>query len=120
MDKKTVVLGASPHFDRYSNIAVHRLNQHGFEAVPLGFQEGIIDGIPIVLDFPAVSDVHTITLYLNPYRQKEYYDYIIGLQPKRIIFNPGTENYELQQLVESKGIETKIACTLVMLSVGSY
>jgi predicted CoA-binding protein len=120
MDKKTVVLGASPHLDRYSNIAVHRLQRHGYEVVPLGFQEGTIDGTPIVVSFPTLEDIHTVTLYLNPFRQKEYYDYILSLQPKRIIFNPGTENPALQQLAEAKGIETKNACTLVMLSLGSY
>jgi predicted CoA-binding protein len=89
MAKKTVVLGASTQADKYSNLAVQRLIRHGHEVVPLGFQNGTINGVDIVLNFPPVPYVHTITLYLNPQRQKEYYDYIFSLQPKRIIFNPG-------------------------------
>ena len=118
--KKTLVLGASPNTSRYSNIAVHRLNKNGVEAVPVGIREGVIDGIDIIKGEPSVDDVHTITLYLNPQRQKAYYDYILGLKPQRIIFNPGTENLELIKLAKEQGIETEIACTLVMLSTGAY
>ena len=64
--------------------------------------------------------MHTITLYLNSQRQKAYYDYILGLKPQRIIFNPGTENLELIKLAKEQGIEIEIACTLVMLSTGAY
>ncbi len=120
MDKKTLVLGATTNTSRYSNIAVHRLHRNDVEAVPVGIREGEIDGTPILHGQPQIDDVHTITLYLNPERQKPYYDYILGLKPKRIIFNPGTENPELIRLAKQQGIETEIACTLVMLSTGSY
>jgi len=120
MNKKTVVLGASTNTSRYSNIAVNRLKNHGYEAVPVGIRKGEIAGINILNGSPEIEGVDTITLYLNPTRQVEYYDYILGLKPNRIIFNPGTENAELMKLAEAQGIETVIACTLVMLSIGDY
>ncbi len=121
MIKKTIVLGASTNETRYSNKAVKSLKRNGFEAVPVGIKKGAIAGIEILNGEPAVEDVHTVTLYLNPKRQKAYYNYIVNdLNPKRIIFNPGTENIELIKLANEKGIETEIACTLVMLSVGNY
>ena len=118
--KKTVVFGASPNTSRYSNIATHRLSTAGYEVVPVGVREGMIDGINIQKGQPTLDGVDTITLYMNPQRQKEHYDYFFSLNPKRIIFNPGTENPELIQLAQEKGIETTVACTLVMLSVGDY
>ncbi len=119
--KKTVVLGASTKESRASNQVVHRLTRYGYEAVPLSIKKGEIGGIPIINDFPAVEGVHTVSLYLNPQRQKQYYPYILNeLQPERIIFNPGTENEELAKLAVDKGIETENACTLVLLSVGVY
>ena len=118
--KKTVVLGASPDPSRYSNIAVERLLAYGHEAVPIGFRKGEIKGLSIKTDTPKVEEVDTVTLYLNPQRQQIFYDYILGLEPKRIIFNPGTENPELMQLAEERGIEALAACTLVLLSVGFY
>lgn len=118
--KKTLVLGASDNPIRYSNAAVRRLAQGGFEVVPVGVRDGEISGVPIQKGQPPMNDVHTITLYLNPQRQKEYYDYILSLQPRRIIFNPGAENPELMKLAKDNGIEVEMACTLVMLAVGQY
>lgn len=118
--KKTLVLGASPNPKRISYAAVELLSDKGFDVVPVGNREGKIDGIDIQRNSPAVEEVDTITLYLNPTRQQEYYAYILGLQPRRIIFNPGTENPELIQLAKEAGIEVIVACTLVMLSVGNY
>ena len=118
--KKTLVLGASTNPIRYSNAAVQRLAQDGFEVVPVGVREGEISGVAIEQGKPALEDIHTITLYLNPQRQQEYYDYILSLNPKRIIFNPGTENPELIRLAREKGIEVEMGCTLVMLAVGQY
>ena len=118
--KKTVVLGASPNTSRYSNRVVKRLISNGYEAVPIGIRKGIIEGIEIITEMPFVRNVHTITLYLNPERQKPQYDYIFNLQPERIIFNPGTENPELMRLANERGIEVEVACTLVLLSVGEY
>ena len=93
---------------------------HDHEVVAIGLREGIVADVPIQKGQPNVAQIDTVTLYLNPRRQVEYYDYILGLKPKRIIFNPGTENMELIQLARKQGIETAIACTLVMLSVGNY
>jgi predicted CoA-binding protein len=118
--KKTLVLGASTKPDRYGNIATRRLKLYNHEVVPVGNRAGEIDGIEILLGKPAVEGIDTVTLYLNPKRQVEFYDYIIGLKPKRIIFNPGTENPALVKLAKENGIEPEIACTLVLLSVGQY
>ncbi|MFK7950086.1 MAG: CoA-binding protein [Saprospiraceae bacterium] len=118
--KKTVVLGASPNSSRYSNKAVKRLVSNDFEAIPVGVRQGIIEGIDIITETPFIRNVHTITLYINPERQKSYYNYILSLQPERIIFNPGTENTELMQLAQEKKIEVSVACTLVLLAVGEY
>ena len=118
--KKTLVLGASENPTRVSYDAVRRLRAKGHEVVAVGLREANIFGVDIQKGQPVAEAVDTITLYLNPERQKEYYDYILGLQPKRIIFNPGTENFELVRMAKEKGIETEFACTLVMLSVGQY
>lgn len=118
--KKTVVLGASENPNRYSNKAVHALLAHGHEVVAIGRRVGVINQTPIITNTPDLKDVHTVTLYLNPENQKPYYDYILTLQPKRVIFNPGTENEELERKVASHGINTLEACTLVLLSTGQY
>lgn len=120
MIKKTLVLGATPNPARYAYTAIRRLTQHGFEVVPVGIKKGSIDGIEIKNGTPEEENIDTITLYLNPQRQKPYYDYILGLKPNRIIFNPGTENFELIRMAKEQGIETEIACTLVMLATGQY
>ena len=119
--KKTVVLGASTNPSRVSHQAVHRLTSAGFDVVPVGIRKGAIAGIDIQNGSPEIGGVDTVTLYLNPQRQLPYYDYILNkLEPKRIIFNPGTENHELRKLANEKGIETEYACTLVMLSLNIY
>ncbi|MFK7932924.1 MAG: CoA-binding protein [Saprospiraceae bacterium] len=118
--KKTLVLGASTNPQRYSYRATRMLTDRGYEAVPVGIKKGAIAGIDIINGTPESDDIDTVTLYLNPERQKQYYDYILGLKPNRIIFNPGTENFELVRLAKEQGIETAIACTLVMLSTGQY
>lgn len=118
--KKTVVFGASPNPERYAYRAVHALLQKGHEVVPVGIKKGEVGGLPILQGHPEIEDVDTVTLYIGEERQKEHYDYILGLHPKRIIFNPGAENPELFALAREKGIETEEACTLVMLSVGNY
>lgn len=118
--KKTLVLGATTNPIKYGYIATSRLKKYGHEVIPLGIREGEIEGIPIQLGKPVLEEIDTITLYLNPKRQEEYYDYILSLNPKRIIFNPGTENPALVALTKKNGIESEIACTLVLLSVGKY
>jgi len=119
--KKTVVIGASPTPSRYAHHAVERLHHYGHEVVPIGIREGTIAGIPIVTGTPALTDVDTVTLYIRPKRQKMYYEYILEtLQPKRIVFNPGTENPQLLNKAREAGIQTEMACTLVMLATGVW
>ncbi|MET0463127.1 MAG: CoA-binding protein [Chitinophagaceae bacterium] len=118
--KKTLVLGASDNPSRYSYLAIKRLrgNQHPVEAI--GKFETKVDDVNILKEKTPFIDIDTVTLYLNPTHQREYYDYIISLQPKRIIFNPGTENDELAELAAKNNIQPIEACTLVMLSTGQY
>ena len=118
--KKTVVLGASSKIDRYSNRAVKQLMANGHLVIPIGFENEKINGLQIETALLPIENVNTISLYLNPKRQEAYYDYILSLNPKRIIFNQGTENKDLEQLAKKQNIETIEACTLVMLSVGNY
>jgi predicted CoA-binding protein len=118
--KKTVVLGASENPQRYSYLAVKSLLRHGQEVVPVGLKEGTIESVKILAGRPSIENVDTVTLYVGPANQKAWYDYILSLKPKRIIFNPGAENEELEEMAEKNGIEVVEACTLVMLSVGNY
>ncbi|MEM1407216.1 MAG: CoA-binding protein [Bacteroidota bacterium] len=120
--KRTAILGATSNPNRYAFIAAQMLVDHGHEIVPIGIKKGQVAGTDIMdlRQKPGVGRVDTVTLYLGPQNQPEWYDYIIGLNPKRIIFNPGTENFELQQLATKAGIETEEACTLVLLRIGSY
>ncbi len=117
---KTLVLGASLKEDRYSNKAVRKLVNNNIETVAFGLKAGEISGIEINTQLKAFDNIHTVTLYLNPKRQEEYYDYIVSLNPKRVIFNPGTENTTFQNLLSENGIAFEEACTLVMLSIGNY
>jgi uncharacterized protein len=119
-NKKTLVLGASENPSRYSNMAINRLKQKGHEVVAIGSKEGDVNGITIKKEKQDFKDIDTVTLYLNPQRQQEYQDYILSLHPKRIIFNPGTENDELWQKAKNAGIQPIEACTLVMLSTGQF
>ncbi len=118
--KKTLVLGATPNPSRYAYTATTRLQQNGHETIPVGIKKGNINGLKIQNGQPPIENIHTITLYLNPKHQVQYYNYILSLLPERIIFNPGTENNELRELATSKGIHTENACTLVLLSTGEY
>lgn len=122
VSKRTVIIGASDNPSRYSFLATSKLLEHGYEAIPLGIRQGSIDGTKIenLAEKPTLSNVDTVTLYLNPTNQKQWQEYILSLKPKRIIFNPGTENQEFETSANSKGIETLRACTLVMLSIGNY
>ena len=118
--KKTLVLGASDNPARYSYLAIHRLLSHGHPVVAIGKKNTLVSSIPIETEKKDFDDIHTVTLYLNPVRQKEYYDYILSLHPKRIIFNPGAENDELAELAKNRGFDVQEACTLVLLSIGKY
>ncbi|HWJ90342.1 MAG TPA: CoA-binding protein [Flavisolibacter sp.] len=118
--KKTVVLGASQNPSRYSYLAIQRLRAHNHPVVAVGRREGQVADVAISKEHPKEDGVDTVTLYLNPGNQVPYYDYILDLQPKRIIFNPGTENDELIRKAKENNIQPVIACTLVMLSTGQY
>lgn len=118
--KKTVVLGASDSPMRYSFLAVRRLISYDHPVVAIGKKTGKIDNTEIITEHPPIADVDTVTIYLNPAHQPQYYDYILSLKPKRIIFNPGAENPELAQLAKDNGIQPMEACTLVMLGTGQY
>ena len=118
--KKTMVIGASPNPGRFSYKAVSLLNYYQHPVTAVGIRDGEINGIQIIKGKPNLIDIHTITLYIGKERQKEYYDYILGLKPRRIIFNPGTENPELVQKAAERGIETVVNCTLVMLNAGMF
>ncbi len=118
--KKTVVLGASDNPARYSYLAVERLNRYGHPVIAIGKKDGQAGTTQIITEHPLEKDVDTITLYLNPQLQKQYYDYILSLHPKRIVFNPGAENKELYDLAKANGIEPIEACTLVLLGTGQY
>lgn len=118
--KKTLVLGASDNPSRYSYLAIRKLSSYQHPVVAVGRKNGQVGDVPIHKEKVEEEGVDTITLYLNPDNQKQYYDYILGLHPKRIIFNPGTENPELISKAREQGIEPFIGCTLVMLSTGQY
>ena len=120
MEKKTLVLGASDNPQRYSNLAINRLRGYGHPVVAIGQRAAKTGDVDIITEKKPVTDIDTVTLYLNAGKQKEYYDYILSLHPKRIIFNPGAENPELSSLAQANGIQPLEACTLVLLSIGKY
>ncbi len=120
MKNKTLVLGASENPDRYSNKAILALQRKGQEILAVGKKAGNVNGTDISSAPVQTEDVETVTLYLNPHNQLPYYDYILSLKPKRIIFNPGTENGELERMAAKEGISVLESCTLVMLSTGQY
>ena len=118
--KKTLVLGASGNPARYSYLAIHKLRSHGHPVEGIGLREVRVSDIEVRNDKPALEGVDTVTLYLSAAHQREYYDYILSLKPKRIIFNPGAENDELADLARENRIYPQEACTLVLLSTGQY
>lgn len=122
MSKKTVILGASTNTTRYAYLAAERLTSAGHEIVPVGIKTGDVFGKKILdlKDKPQIEDVHTVTLYVGTKNLAEWSDYILSLNPKRIIFNPGTEHTALQQAAQSRGIETVVGCTLVMLGASQF
>ena len=120
MKNKTLVLGASENPERYSNKAILKLLSRGHEVVGIGKIPGKVQDVVISKEQVVSDDIDTVTLYLNPQHQKPYYDYIMSLKPRRIIFNPGTENEELERIAVTEGINVLEACTLVLLSTGQY
>lgn len=120
MSKTTLVLGASLKTNRYSNIAIKRLLQANQSVVAFGLKEGEVNGVKIDTELLPYEDVDTVTLYLSPKHQKAYYDYILSLNPKRVIFNPGTENPEFYKILRENNIQFEAACTLVLLATDQY
>jgi predicted CoA-binding protein len=120
-EKVSLIIGASLNSDRYSNKAFYRLKAANHKVYNIGFREGVLEDLKIYkehqLDW---STIDTVTLYLGPARQEPYYDYLLKLKPKRVIFNPGTENEELENILKEAGIQTEQACTLVLLSTNQY
>lgn len=118
--KKTLVLGASTKPDRYAYKAITMLVEKGHGVVALGQNTGEVAGVKINTKQIPLTNVHTVTLYLNPARQRDYYNYILESKPKRVIFNPGTENPEFYQLLKANGIKVEVACTLVLLATNQF
>ncbi len=115
-----MIIGASEKPDRYANRAAHSLVRHGHAIEQVGLREGSVAGNPIQKGLPELTDVDTVTLYVSAKNQPGYYEYIKNLKPRRVIFNPGTENPQFEQELKQEGIEPIEACTLVMLSIGNY
>ncbi|GMN08491.1 CoA-binding protein [Croceitalea sp. MTPC5] len=116
----TLVFGASLKPNRYSNLVVKRLLEHNITTVAFGLRPGLIDSVQIKTNLDELPKVDIVTLYLGAERQKQYYESIIGLKPKKVIFNPGTENPEFYDMLAINGVEVEVACTLVLLSTGQY
>ena len=120
--KKTVIVGATPNPSRYAYLAANMLTDYGHPIIPLSIKRGTVAGVDL-LDLrqkPVLEDIDTVTLYIGPAHQAEWYDYLLSLQPQRFIFNPGTENSEFFQLIREQEIEVVQGCTLVMLRTGTY
>lgn len=118
--KKTLVIGASPNPSRYAYVAINRLLDKGIEVVALGRRAGMVGDVEIQTTKKLFQGIHTVTLYIGPQHQPEFYDFIIELKPHRVIFNPGTENPEFYQILRKKNIEAEVACTLVLLGTNQY
>ena len=120
--KKTVIIGATTNPSRYAYMATGMLKEYNHKIIPIGIKKGTVYGIDIlpISERPAIKDVDTITLYIGPRHQPEHYEYLLSLKPKRVIFNPGTENNEFEKLVEESGAEALQACTLVLLRSEQY
>ena len=119
-NKKTLVLGATTKPERYAFKAINMLVDKGHSVLAVGQNAGEVAGIKIQTKAIPLKNIDTVTLYINPVRQREYYNYIVDTKPKRVIFNPGTENPEFYQLLKLNDIKVEIACTLVLLSTNQY
>jgi uncharacterized protein len=119
-NKTTLVVGASENTERYAHRAILKLLEKKHTVYAEGLRPGQVNSIIISNQKIPYTDIHTVTLYVGPKNQESWIEYILSLKPKRIIFNPGTENEGFQKLAEVNNIETIDACTLVMLSIGNY
>ena len=118
--KKVIVLGASLDSSRYSNMAMKKLKLKDYDTIGIGSRTGEVAGVSILTQPILMSDIHTVTIYLNPLNQRSYYDYVFELRPRRVIFNPGSENKEFEILLDQQQISFEKACTLVMLSLNQF
>lgn len=118
--KKTLIFGASTKPERMSYMCLIRLQSQGHEIVAIGGREAQVNGVTIQTGHPEIKDLDTITLYMGEQRQEPHIQYLLSLNPKRIIFNPGAENPKLYDLAKAQGIEVLNACSLVMLGAGQY
>ena len=117
---KTLVLGATTNKERYAYKAIHALTDNSHQVVAIGKKEGMALDVKIETAKIPLSGIDTVTLYLNPKNQQEYYDYIISLKPRRVVFNPGTENPEFYEILKENNIDFEVACTLVLLATNQY
>jgi predicted CoA-binding protein len=120
MNKSTLVIGASLKEYRYSHICVKTLVADQIPVTAIGLREGFIDQVPVKKGFPELTDIHTVTLYLSPENQLLWYNYIMKLMPERVIFNPGTENQEFEDMLANTGIEVTEDCTIMMVEGGRF
>lgn len=121
-EKLTLIVGATDNPSRYAYAAAQMFHERGMDFIPIGIKKGVVFGREILnlRTKPDLKSIHTITLYIGPANQTEWIDYLISLKPKRIIFNPGTENPEFYDKARLAGIEVLLACNLVMLSTGQF
>ena len=119
-NEKTLVLGASTKPDRYAYKAITMLVEKGHSVLAIGQNAGEVAGVKIHTKAIPLKNIDTVRLYLNPNRQRDYYNYIVEAKPKRVVFNPGTENPEFYQLLELNNINVEVACTLVLLTTNQY
>ena len=118
--KKTLIIGATHNQTRYAYIATQMLLDYGHEVALFGIKKGSVLGIPILNDWPSKEEIDTITMYVNPLIQEALYKDILALKPRRIVFNPGTENEKLAHMAHTQNIATQNACTLVLLRTNQY
>jgi predicted CoA-binding protein len=118
--KRTLVIGASEKPERYSNKAIRKLRAHGHEVVALAPRPGQIEDVIFETEKKEFRDIDTVSLYVGPQNQSGFMNYIVDLNPKRVIFNPGTENPEFKERLQKAGIRPEEACTLVLLETGQY
>ena len=118
--RTTLVIGASENPERYAFKASTKLQEHGYKIIAFGLKPGCIGNVLIQTTFPKETEIDTVTMYVGPERQAALIPEIIELKPRRIIFNPGTENPNFIKLAQDAGIKTEIACTLVLLATESY
>ena len=118
--KKVIVLGASLNTSRYSNMAIKKLKKNNYDVYALGNSKGEVAGVKLFSEFKMIEEVYAVTIYLNPFNQKQFYDYILDLKPGKVVFNPGAENIELELILNENEIQFERACSLVLLSLNSF